>query len=167
MSDDSTALTPVVRTTVEAYGPDFNAHILEQYKLAISRAETTADRRESGHRLFFIVATVIAALYSAGLGPETSSLLPILGTYICVGWLTFLWARHRLNIATFIVIREIEQSLPARIFDAERQHRYAGAPRRRQRLPMSWWELVMPLLFTVFFLLLLLENVGPAARGGA
>jgi hypothetical protein len=165
MSDKSTALTPVVRTTAEAYGPDFNSHILEQYKLAITRAETTVDRRENGSRLFFVVATAVAALYSSGVGPELSSLLPILGTYICVGWLTFLWARHRLNIATFIVIRELEQSLPARVFDAERERRYAGTPRRRQTLPVSWWELMLPLLFTVFFLLLLLEDAVPVANG--
>jgi hypothetical protein len=159
MSDETTALTPAVRTTAEAYGPHFYPHILEQYKLAVQRAETTADRRESGNKLFFVVLTGVAGLYGIGFGSDLNALLPLLGSYICVGWLTFIWARHRLNIATFIVIREIEQNLPVRLFDAERERRYAGVPRRRQISPVSWWELVMPLLFAMFFLLLLIENM--------
>jgi hypothetical protein len=159
MSDDSAGVKPVVQTTPEAYGPHFYPHVLEQYKMAVQRAETTADRRESGNRLFFVASTSVAALYSIGFGGETDILLPLLGAYICVGWLTFIWARHRLNIATFIVIRELEEKLPARVFDGERERRYAGTPRRRQSSPVSWWELVMPLLFAMFFVLLLMDNL--------
>jgi hypothetical protein len=164
MSDETTGLNPVVQTTAEAYGPHFYPHILEQYKMAVERAELTADRRESGNKLFFAVLTADATLYGIGAGGEMTILLPLLGAYICVGWLTFIWARHRLNIATFIVIRELEASLPARVFDAERERRYAGTPRRRQTWPVSWWELVMPLLYAMFFLLLLFDNM--AQQGG-
>lgn len=160
MSDESTVtLTPVVRTTKEAYGPEFYSHILEQYKMAVTRAETTAERRESGNKLFFVVLTAVATAYGVGIAATLSVLLPLLGSYICVGWLTFIWSRHQLNIATFRVIREMEEQLPARVFDAERERRYAGKARRRQISPVSWWELVMPLLFAVFFLLLLIENL--------
>ena len=155
----SEGLSPAVRTTQSDYGPEFYSHLLEQYKMAVARAETTAERRESGNKLFFVVLTAVAVAYGLGIGSKLSVLLPLLGSYICVGWLTFVWSRHQLNIATFRVIREIEQQLPARVFDAERERRYAGKARRRQISPVSWWELVMPLLFAVFFLLLLIQNM--------
>lgn len=160
MSDEPTAaLTPAVRTTAAEYGSEFYSHVLEQYKMAVTRAETTAERRESGNKLFFVMLTAVAVTYGVGIGASLSVLLPLLGSYICVGWLTFIWSRHQLNIATFRVIREMEEQLPVRLFDAERERRYAGKPQRRQISPVSWWELVMPLLFAVFFLLLLIENM--------
>ena len=160
MNDETTAaLTPAVRTTAAEYGPEFYSHVLEQYKLAVARAETTAERRESGNKLFFVVLTAVAVAYGLGVAANLSVLLPLLGAYICVGWLTFIWSRHQLNIGTFRVIRELEQQLPVRLFDAERERRYAGKPQRRQISPVSWWELVMPLLFAVFFLLLLIQNM--------
>jgi len=160
MSDEPTvALTPAVRTTAAEYGPEFYSHILEQYKIAVTRAETTAERRENGNKLFFVILTAVAVAYGIGIGTALSALLPLLGSYICVGWLTFIWSRHQLNIATFRVIRELEQQLPVRLFDAERERRYAGKPQRRQISPVSWWELVMPLLYAVFFLLLLVQNM--------
>jgi len=159
MSDNTTALNPVVHKTSEEYDQNFYPHILEQYKLTVVRAETTAERRENGNKLFFVILTAVAGLYSVGIGTELSVLLPLMGSYICVGWLVFIWSRHRLNIATFQVIRELEGHLPARIFEAERERRYAGRDMKRPIFPVSWFELVMPLLFAALFLLLLVENL--------
>ena len=159
MSDNATTLNPVVHKTSEEYDQNFYSHILEQYKLTVARAETTAERRENGNKLFFVVLTAVAGLYSVGIGAELSFLLPLLGSYICVGWLVFIWSRHRLNISTFRVIHELEQHLPARIFEAERERRYDGRDMKRQIFPVSWFELVMPLLFAAFFLLLLIQNM--------
>ena len=159
MSNPDTTLRPAVHKTADEYDQNYYTHILEQYKMAVVRAETTAQRREVGNRLFFVVLTAVAVAYGIGIVATLSVLLPLLGSYICVGWLVFIWARHKLNIATFQVIRELEQHLPARVFDAERERRYAGKPMRKQISPVSWFELVMPLLFAVFFLLLLIENM--------
>lgn len=159
MSDNAPALNPVVHKTSEEYDQNFYPHILEQYKLTVARAETTAERRETGNRLFFIVLTAVATLYGIGVGSALSVLLPLLGSYICVGWLVFIWSRHKLNMATFQVIRELEAHLPARIFEAERERRFAGKDMKRQIFPVSWFELVMPFLFAAFFLLLLVENM--------
>ncbi len=159
MSDNTSALAPVVHKTSDDYGQNFYPHILEQYKMAVTRAETTAERRESGNRLFFVVLTAIAVIYGVGIGASLSVLLPLLGSYVCVGWLVFIWSRHRLNVSTFKVIREIEEHLPVRLFDAERERRYDGKDMRRQIFPVSWFELVTPFLFAAFFLLLLVENM--------
>ena len=159
MSDESTTLNPVVHKTADQYDQNYYPHILEQYKMAVQRAETTAERREAGNRLFLILLTAVAGAYGIGIGAELSVLLPLLGAYICVGWIVFIWSRHKLNISTFRVIRDIEGQLPVRLFDAERERRYAGKKRAKQIFPVSWFELVMPFLFAAFFLLLLIENM--------
>ena len=159
MSNQDTTLRPVVHKTADEYDQNYYTHILEQYKMAVVRAETTAERREVGNRVFFVVLTAVAVSYGIGIVSVLSALLPLLGSYICVGWLVFIWSRHKLNIATFRVIREMENHLPARVFDAERERRYAGKPKRKQISAVSWFELVTPLLFAVFFLLLLIANM--------
>ena len=76
--------------------------------MAVARADTTAARRESGNRLFFVVLTALAVTHSIGVGAHLSTLVPLLGSYICVGWLVFVWSRSKMNFSTFAVIREIE-----------------------------------------------------------
>ena len=159
MSNEGSELKPVIHKTAEQYDANFYPHILEQYKIAVARAETTAERRESGNRLFFMVLTAVAVAYGIDVGTALSALLPLLGTYISGGWLAFIWGRHKLNISTFQVIREVEDYLPARIFDAERERRYAGKDLRRNIFPVSWFEMMLPVLFAAFFILLLVENM--------
>ncbi len=159
MSDASASLKPIVHKTPEEYGSNYSQHLLEQYKMAVARADTTAARRESGNRLFFVVLTALAVTHSVGVGAQLSTLVPLLGSYICVGWLVFVWSRSKMNFSTFAVIREIEQMLPARLFEGERERRLAEQGQTAQLMAVSWFELMMPILFALLFMLLLLWNL--------
>ncbi len=159
MSDVSASLKPIVHKTPEEYDQNYRQHLLEQYKMAVERADTTASRRESGNRLFFVVQTALAVTYALGIGSQLSVLVPLLGSYICVGWLVFVWSRSKMNFSTFAVIREIEQELPARLFEGERERRIAEQGQTAQVMMVSWFELLMPILFALLFLLLLLWNL--------
>ena len=64
-----------------------------------------------------------------------------------------------MNFSTFAVIRELEQELPARLFEGERERRIAEQGQTTQVLMVSWFELLMPILFALLFMLLLLWNL--------
>ncbi len=159
MSDVSGSLKPIVHKTRDDYDDNYHPHLLEQYKMAVERAETTAARRESGNRLFFIILTGLAVTYAICIGAQLSVLVPLLGSYICVGWLVFVWSRSKMNFSTFAVIRELEQELPARLFEGERERRIAEQGQTTQVMMVSWFELLMPILFALLFMLLLLWNL--------
>ena len=102
------------------YGHDYQAHLLEQYKLYVEMADRISQRREQSNRFYAgLVSAIIALLVVMGrFGVSGSSwsiaLLAagLFGAFLSVVWFINLGSYRALNTAKFRIINEIESQLP-------------------------------------------------------
>lgn len=107
------------------YGPDFHAHLLEQYKLMVETSlDVTSKRLESNK--FHLTLTAIIFGFAGSLiiinQPAVIILLSIIGIVVSVVWRKSILAYKELNKAKFKVIHSLEAYLPACMFKCEEEH---------------------------------------------
>lgn len=141
----------LVHYTKETYDGSLNTDLLEQYKLYVQSADNVSTRRVSSNRYLLTVNAALVASYgfqSAGSG-LTIWTIPIAVAGITISLL--MWSiikSHRdLNTVKFKVIHELEQHLPAALYDYEWQL----AQERRGKIyrSVSQIELWIPVVFLV------------------
>ncbi len=128
MADQSD--TRLVRHTSASYGDSFNAHLLEQYKLYVQSAENVSARRVASSRYLLTINAALVALYgfqSADFGESWWMLgVPIVGVIVSVLWFLIIKSHADLNRVKFKIIHELEQHLPAAIYEHEWQLAESG-----------------------------------------
>ena len=111
--------------TYPAGKQNFNANLIEQYKLACTAADNVSARRENSNRYLITLNATIVALYgfqaTGGANPYLLIPLAIAGTAISVLSLAIIESHRKINQAKFQVILEIEKHLPAEIYAWEWQ----------------------------------------------
>jgi len=106
-----------------AYGPDYQSHLLEQYKLFVESSQKVSDWRNATNNYFITVNAALAALY--GLLPSESVLpfwryaIPLVGVVVCAAWSILITSYRNLNTAKFAIIHELESRLPVPLFHHE------------------------------------------------
>lgn len=104
----------------ENYGDNYQAHLMDQYKLYVEMADRISQRRDQSNRFYAgLVSAIIALLVVMGrLGASGNSwsiaLLAagLLGASLSAIWFINLGSYRALNSAKFRVINEMESQLP-------------------------------------------------------
>ena len=116
-------LNSLVHQTQESYGESFKAHLLEQYKVYVQSAENVSARRIASSNYMLTINAALVALYglqSASFGQGYWTLLiPIVGIPACWLWYSIIKSHADLNRIKFNLIHELEQHLPAALYEHE------------------------------------------------
>lgn len=140
------------------YGDNFQAHLMDQYKLYVEMADRISQRRDQSNRFYAgLVSAIIALLVVMGrLGVSGSSwsiaLLAagLLGASLSVIWFINLGSYRALNSAKFRVINDMESQLPYAGYTEEWAYlRPAEGPARYFQLTRI--ERYVPLLILALF----------------
>ena len=142
----------------ENYGDNYQAHLMDQYKLYVEMADRISQRRDQSNRFYAgLVSAIIALLVVMGrLGVSGSSwsiaLLAagLLGASLSVIWFINLGSYRVLNSAKFRVINGMESQLPYAGYTEEWAYlRPAEGPARYFQLTRI--ERYVPLLILALF----------------
>ena len=154
MSDQSKM--GLIRHTKETYGESFNADLFEQYKLYVESAERVSERRISANNYLLTVNAFLVTLYGIlAASPYRSYwtiLVPVAGILVSVTWHRIVISYRDLNSVKFKVIHELEQHLPAALYEYEWQVAEKG--RGKAYRPLTHLEQWVPIVFVVLYTLL-------------
>ena len=143
---------PLLRNTRDTYTGSFSTDLLEQYKLYVQSAENVSARRVASSRYLLTVNTALLALYGLLIANANQSYLalpiPLTGILVSLAWYLIIKSHANLNGVKFRVIHEIEQHLPAALYDYEWQLAEQG--KGRVYRAVTGIEEYIPLLFTAF-----------------
>lgn len=140
------------------YGPDYQAHLLEQYKLYAEMADRISQRRDNSNRFYAgLVSAIIALLVvMARLGASGNDwdvallVAGLFGGCLSVIWFINLHSYRVLNRAKYRVIHRIEAQLPYAGYKEEWDELRPPAG-RAPYLQLTRVERYVPLLMFVLF----------------
>jgi hypothetical protein len=152
---DSRDTHPLLRVTRDEYGDLYDQHLLEQYKLYVESAERVSQRRAVANNFLLSVNAFLVTLYglalSFGDNPVWLSVLPVGAILVCVAWLIVIRSYRQLNTAKFKVIHELEEHLPAALFDREWDIAERGQGKAYK--PLTHTEPYIPLIFAALYVI--------------
>lgn len=145
------------------YGDNFNAHLLEQYKLYVQMADNISSRRQSANSFFLAVNTTIVALVGyLKLGSKESDffnwMIPVAGMILCFLWYRLIRSYKDLNTAKFKVVHEIERKLPYAMYDLEWEKLGKGE-NSNLYLPFTHVEIFVPWVFFALHIAVLIIGI--------
>ena len=149
----------LLRQSREVYGPEFDKHLFEQYKLYVEMADRISARRMLANSFFLGVHTALIAAFTVLLKENIlSSNLAGIAPFVAVILLCFVWWRvirsyRQLNSGKFKMIHGIEQMLPVAPYDAEWKALGRGM-NRKLYLPLTHIENWIPICFGGLYVLL-------------
>jgi hypothetical protein len=139
------------------YKGDYHAHMLEQYKLFVEMTDKKSEQRLSTNKFFLALnSAIIAALSIAfpNLKEKVNDtwfvFVSVLGMVLCVAWYHLIRSYRCLNEGKFVVIHEMEKSLPVRPYTAEWTAVGEGKEPMQYR-PFTYIEHHVPLVFLLLF----------------
>jgi len=145
----------VLGISKKEYGPKYNDHILDIYRIYVDMADKVSSRREATNSFFLTVNTGVLGLLgflaqAAALPPGRIALLPVAvaGFVLSLLWRRILRSYRNLNSAKYRVIHEIESSLPLRPYDAEWEALGRGTDPSKY-LPLTHVESRVPCIFAM------------------
>lgn len=140
----------------EAYGADYQRHLLEQYKLYVEMADRISSRRGTANNFLLSVNAlllsgfgILASTTDAG-SQAWSYALPLAGFVVCGVWYVLIRSYRQLNSGKFKVLHELEKRLPAALYDAEWKALDEG--RGKDYLALTRVEPYIPAVFAVLYL---------------
>ena len=147
----------------EEYGSDYQAHLLEQYKLYVEMADRISSRRQSTNSFFVSINTAIIALLSYTNIEYTNGssfyfLVPLAGVGLCFMWYKLLCSYKNLNAAKFEVIHEMEAKLPIAPYDSEWKKVENGS-NSKLYLPFTHIEFYIPWVFFIIYAFLFFNHL--------
>jgi hypothetical protein len=169
--DKSEAIERLIQTnpidkTKDNYGDNFQAHLLEQYKLFVEMMDRTSARRIQTNAFFTTLLSAILTLIFASI---EKSILPIdksfllllsalLGLSLCFVWIININSYKQLNYLKFKVIYEMESYLPYSCYKREWDILKEGK-KTIQYKRLSQVEKYVPFILATPYLLLLLYSI--------
>jgi hypothetical protein len=141
-----------------AHREQYQAAILEQYKLYVEMADRISARRSSVNMLFVTinaaVLTFAAALWRDKPDAPRGFLLPplLLLLLLCLAWFLLVRSYRQLNTAKYAVIGQLEARLPASPYWRAEWAALAGGTRRSTYWPLSQVEQWLPGIFATAYL---------------
>ncbi len=154
MADQSTPR--LIQHTKESYGESFKADLFAQYKLYVESADRISERRVGANNYLLTVNAILVTLYSLLAASQYKSywaiLVPVAGFLVALTWYRIITSYRDLNTVKFKVIHELEQHLPAALYDYEWHKAEEG--RGKMYHPLSHLERWIPIVFMVLYVLL-------------
>jgi hypothetical protein len=151
-----TPVPQLIRHTKESYGESFKADLFEQYKLYVESAEKISERRVSANNYLLTVNAFLVTLYGLlAASPYKGGwavLVPVAGVLVSLTWHRIITSYRDLNTVKFKVIHELEQQMPAALYDYEWQKAEEG--RGKAYHPLTHLERWVPIIFIVLYVLL-------------
>ena len=139
-----------------SYGPQYKQHLLDQYKLFVESADRVSERSTSANNYLLTVNAFLVTVYglAASLARNQAWILvvPVAGVLVCITWLVLIRSYRNLNTAKFKVLHELEQQLPAALFDREWDH--AQRDQGKAYKPLTHIEPYIPLIFAALYVIL-------------
>ncbi len=151
----------LIRHTKESYGDSFTADLFEQYKHYVESAEKISERRVSANNFLLTVNAFLVTLYgviaTSTHNTQWAVLVPIAGLLVSLTWYRIITSYRDLNTAKFRVIHELEQHMPAALYD----HEWAVAEQGRGKAyhPSTHLERWIPIIFMMLYVLLATAGV--------
>ena len=146
----------LIRHTAESYGATFRADLFEQYKHYVESAEKISERRVAASNYLLTVNAFLVTLYGLVAASRFNTfwtiLVPVAGFLVALTWLRIITSYRDLNTVKFKVIHELEQQMPAALYDYEWQKAEEG--RGDAYHPLSHLERWVPIIFMVLYVLL-------------
>ena len=130
--------------------------LLEQYKLISESADKITDKRQSTNNFYLGVNSFILAVasYLAVSKVNTVSILiSVSGLLVSVVWLKNINSFKQLNSAKFKVIHELEEYLPARVYQKEDEYLQKGYYK------LTAVEKWIPVIFGVLYVIIILISL--------
>jgi hypothetical protein len=156
----------LIRHTKESYGESFKADLFEQYRLYVASAEKISERRVSANNYLLTVNAFLVTLYGLLAASQYKSywtiLVPVAGVLVSLTWHRIITSYRDLNTVKFKVIHELEQHMPAALYDYEWQKAEEG--RGKAYRPLSHLERWVPIIFMVLYMLLVVVGVLSSVR---
>jgi len=153
---DDRPMPELIRQTPATYGESFKADLFEQYKLYVESAERISERRVAANNYLLTVNAFLVTLYglvaASRLNTLWTILVPVAGFLVALTWHRIITSYRDLNTVKFEVIHELEQHLPAALYDYEWHKAEKG--RGKAYHPLSHLERWVPIIFMVLYLLL-------------
>lgn len=145
----------------DKYGPEYAAHLLDQYKLYVSMADKISERRQTANAFFSTINTALFATLGIVL-PRTEGwfgtawyvIVGAAGLVLCYSWYRLLRSYRDINSAKFKVVHEIERLLPIRPYDTEWTSVGCG-DNPKLYLPFTHIETKIPGIFGILYLALI------------
>ena len=150
----------------EQYGPEYRAHLLEQYKLYVEMADRVSQRRMDTNKFFISIHTFMITLMSLFSKGNTAVLMlaAVMGMLFSGAWFFLLRNYRQLNSGKFRVVQEMEAELPYYPYGAEWDKLERGK-NRKLYWPLSHLEVVLPVIFGLLYLAFLLYLVHCVRNG--
>lgn len=146
----------LIRHTKETYGESFRADLFEQYKLYVESAERVSERRVSANSYLLTVNAFLVTLYGILAASPYKSywtiLVPVAGVLVSLTWFRIITSYRDLNSVKFRVIHELEQHLPAALYEYEWHKAEKGQGKAYH--PLTHLERWVPIVFVVLYALL-------------
>lgn len=139
------------------YGAEYQAHLLEQYKLYVEMADRVSQRRMDTNKFFISVHTfmiTLISLFSQG-NHLVLMLAALIGILFSGAWFFLLKSYRQLNSGKFKVVHEMEAKLPYAPYDVEWDKLGQGKDRKLY-WPLSHLEVILPVIFGMLYLAFLI-----------
>jgi len=91
--------------------------------------------------------------------------VPAAGVLVCITWLVLIRSYRNLNTAKFKVIHELEEHLPAALFDREWNHAQRGEGKAYK--PLTHIEPYIPLVFAALYFTLAVYALAAAPNASS
>lgn len=145
------------------YGDKYKEHLLEQYKLFVDMSDKLSTRR--GHTNMFFI-TILSILFSLlNIFVENQIFINVyswefilvlsLGILLCITWYINISSYKKLNTAKFVIIHEMEKSLPFESFKKEWDE-VQKRPAIKKYSELTTIEQFIPFIFIGLFATLLI-----------
>lgn len=155
---------PALLNAEERFGADYYKLLMEQYKLYVDSSTKVSERRATAQTFFLTANTLLATAYGLVASKGTPAavprpdmawpwLVPLAGLMLALSWFVLIGAYGALNSGKFKVIHELEQHLPAAMFDREWQILL----QKKGRYTLTQVERIIPLIFAFFFAALIVR----------
>lgn len=153
---------PLLARKEKEYGGKYKDHFFEQYKIFIDSIEKTSDRRQQANNYFLAINTALISLIGFSLQVKIfgdflwpKALIAFLGIIISVIFWYLIRSYKQLNTGKFVVVHEIEELLPLRLYKHEWEILGKGKDKSRY-YPFSHIELLIPWVFGLIYTILLI-----------
>jgi hypothetical protein len=155
--------------TKDFYGQNYDAHILEQYKIYLEMIDRVSARRQLTNSFFLTITTamitMLGIVWPKAVGPVGTTwyiIIGLAGLMICYCWYRLVKSYRDLNTSKFLILHAIEERLPLRPYSAE--WKLVGAGKNEvMYLPFTHIETAVPWVF--FFLFMGLIILAVCSRG--
>jgi hypothetical protein len=140
---------------------DYQAHLLEQYKLYVGMADKISERRQSANSYFLSLNTALLGFVGYITLNNCNEFMWLMGVAGCT--LSYFWYRlirsyRDLNTAKFLVVHKIEKKLPLNPYDAEWEAMGRGENSKLYK-PITHIEIGVPWVFFALHLFIVVRTV--------